>query len=391
MNRLKLSIRVFVLATVLSSLLLTSGVVKAAPLSHGTWSIVPSANFGSNACTLHAVAAVSASDVWAVGWYYNISINAFQTLTEHWNGTSWSGVPSPNASSGLNQLYSVAAVSTNDVWAVGEYLNNSNGNTEILIEHWDGSSWSVVSSPNPGLTTSALYGVTAVSASNIWAVGYANSSSIDDSQGLVEQWNGTSWSVVSGPTVGSSSYLEGVTQVPGSSNLWAVGNYLNSSAGTQTLIEQWNGTSWNVVSSPNVGSGANALLSAAASSANGVWSVGEYLNKGGTSMRTLIEHWNGSQWSFVPSPKGDGFLSGVAAVPDSNKMWAVGYYLNTAGYYQTLIELWNGTRWSGVVSPDVSSSENFLYNVTAVPDSTSMWAVGYYCCNVAKTLTEQFS
>ncbi len=356
---------------------------KETALTRGTWKIVPSANIALSSCTLYAVAAVSASDVWAVGWYYNNSINAFQTLIEQWNGTSWSVVASPNASSGLNQLYSVAAVSTNDVWAVGEYFNTSSDITETLIEHWDGSSWSVVSSP--GLTYSVLYSVTAFSASDIWAVGDAGGSS------LVEQWNGTSWNVVTSPNLGSIDILQSVTQVPGSSNLWAVGNYLNSGVGTQTLIEQWNGTSWSIVSSPNVGSVANYLVSVAASSANDVWAVGEYLNKGGTVMLTLIEHWNGSQWSFVPSPKGDGFLSGVATVPGSRKVWGVGYYLNTAGYFQTLIELWNGTRWSGVVSPDGSSSVNFLYNVTAVPGSANMWAVGYYTSSAARTLTEQFS
>src|SRR6266571_589362 len=117
---------------------------------------------------LNGIVAVSASDVWAVG-----SSNG-NTLIEHWNGSSWKAVPSPNpgvqyVDAGLS---SVAALSASNVWAVGSYIDVI-GDSYTLSEHWNGSSWNVVPSPNPGLQylDVSLSSVAALSASDVWAVG----------------------------------------------------------------------------------------------------------------------------------------------------------------------------------------------------------------------------
>src|SRR5947209_11172460 len=82
----------------------------------------------------------------------------------------WSVVPSPNGSSSSN-LSGVAAVSANDIWAVGSSGNQRSG-AQTLIEHWNGSSWSVVTSPSPATGNNELFSVSAASASSIWAVGF---------------------------------------------------------------------------------------------------------------------------------------------------------------------------------------------------------------------------
>src|SRR5207253_1509847 len=143
-----------------------------------------------------------ASNVWAVGWQANRGIA--QTLIEHWNGTQWSVVKSPSPASVDNELFGVAAVSATNVWAVGFIANNTaNGPVEkTLIEHWNGTQWSVMKSPSPSSVDNNLTGVAAVSANDVWAVGfYANSSNIW--QTLTEHWNGTRWSVVKSPSPGS--------------------------------------------------------------------------------------------------------------------------------------------------------------------------------------------
>jgi hypothetical protein len=106
------------------------------------WSVVSSpAELG----TFYGVAAVSPTDVWAVGDYNNGTTS--QTLIEHWNGSAWSVVSSPNVGTRNNYITGLAVVSANDVWASG-YFNNSLGTTRTLIEHWNGSVWSVVASSN---------------------------------------------------------------------------------------------------------------------------------------------------------------------------------------------------------------------------------------------------
>jgi hypothetical protein len=178
MNRLKMTMLTCVVATVLTTLVLTPKVAGAAQLTCGTWSVVSSPNAGLGSNDLDGVAAVSASNGWAVGYSFNTTSNDYQTLIEHWNGTSWSVVPSPNVGLSDNELDGVAAVSASNVWAVGNYFFNSNV-FQTLIEHWNGTSWSIIPSPNVGSDNNYLNGVARVpGSSKVWAVGNFKSSGI---------------------------------------------------------------------------------------------------------------------------------------------------------------------------------------------------------------------
>ncbi len=88
------------------------------------------------------VDAFSPTDAWVVGDYSEIFPYA-----QHWDGTSWTELP-PQDSRGSEPediLWGVAEVSLADVWAVGSAISDEDpGST--LIEHWDGSDWSIVAS-----------------------------------------------------------------------------------------------------------------------------------------------------------------------------------------------------------------------------------------------------
>jgi hypothetical protein len=107
-----------------------------------------------NNSSLSASAAITANDIWAVG-EFPIANTATQPLAEHFNGTSWSVVSTP----ALNGTFTgVAGATSTDVWAVGNQAAGKSVNT--LIEHWNGTSWGVVSSPKLP-DGSELRGVTA--------------------------------------------------------------------------------------------------------------------------------------------------------------------------------------------------------------------------------------
>src|SRR5579863_5533440 len=125
-------------------LLLSASVTHAAAPNCGGWSVVTSPNPGVPD-GLSSVAAVSATDIWAVGTSGS-QAGSGQTVIERWNGTSWSVVKSPSPDL-YNALTGVTVVSANDVWAVGWHA--SGGSTQTLIEHWNGTQWSVVTSPSP--------------------------------------------------------------------------------------------------------------------------------------------------------------------------------------------------------------------------------------------------
>jgi hypothetical protein len=105
---------------------------------------------------------------------------------------------------------------------------------------------------------------------------------------LVEHWNGNSWTIVDSPSESSApaSILNGIT-CPSASNCRAVGLYINASSIAQTLIIQWDGSSWSVVPSPDQTTQANSLSGVACASANDCWAVGSYNNS--SVNQTLIE------------------------------------------------------------------------------------------------------
>src|SRR6185437_10212589 len=73
------------------------------------------------------------------------------------------GVQPANPGTQVNQLQSVAVLSACDAWAVGSDSDDSRSTTEkSLIEHWDGTSWTVVPSPDPGSAKNELASVRAI-------------------------------------------------------------------------------------------------------------------------------------------------------------------------------------------------------------------------------------
>jgi hypothetical protein len=270
----------------------------------------------------------------------------------------WNIVSSP----GKGALNAVAAISANDIWAVG-YKK-----TGTLTEQWNGTSWFIVPSPSPN-SSSSLNSVAVVSTSDVWAVGQEYFPDSNTSATLVENWNGSRWSVVASPNPNSNSYLNSVAVVS-ASDIWAVG-YTVTQQGQQTLIEQWNGSIWTVIASPSPGTYSN-LSSVAVVSANHIWAVGYTNNK------TLIEQWNGSRWKVVSSANsGSSNLSSVSVV-SANDIWAVGSG-SGANKAKTLAEHWNGTTWAIVPSPNPPSGPTGDGLVAlAVVSSNNVWAVGYY-------------
>jgi hypothetical protein len=336
------------------------------------WETVASPNGGRQANSLSSVAAAADNDVWAVGWAYNAQLDAYRTLTEHWNGTRWSLVRSPNATSGYNLLNGVVVVAANDVWTVGQAWNGSTYNT--LVEHWNGGAWSIVPSPNVTGNSNVLEAISVVSANDIWAVGFSTDSNFINNT-LTLHWNGTSWSIVPSPSLDSDILF--AVDALASNDVWAVGRTKPGGYGEdRTLTMHWDGSNWSIVPSPNDSSNDNDLFGVAAVASNDVWAVG---NAG--SLKTLAIHWNGASWSVVPTPVFDPnatnqVLVGIVALSSTN-IWTAGQYIVPlqGSAQHTLTENWDGLNWNFVPSPNAQNSNNRLHGITATPDGT-LWAVG---------------
>ena len=197
---------------------------------------------------------------------------------------SWTSTLPPSPGAGDNEFFGVAALSACNVWAVGNYRMTATGTLLSLAEHWNGTAWKVVPTPNPGTSLNFLRAVSAFSASNVWAVGHA-----DDST-LILHWNGTAWARVPSPSPGVGSDLSGVDAVS-ATGAWAVGEFTDSSSRQKTLVLRWNGTKWSQVASPAPGAD-SALDAVTATSAGNAWAVGGFFT--GTAGKTLLLRWNGT-------------------------------------------------------------------------------------------------
>jgi hypothetical protein len=308
-------------------------------------------SYSSNNGFFFGAAASGPDDVWAAGgtnWFHS------KTMIDHWNGSTWAQVPAPSPGK-AGVFRAVAAISATDAWAVG-VINNSPGDplapgTKTLIEHWDGTAWTQVPSPRPG-AISLLEGVAAVSPTDAWAVGstaraYSRGGHI---RPLIVHWDGTAWTKVPVPSLPhTGAYLAGVAATS-ATDAWAVGQ-TDIFGHNQTYILHWDGTSWTQAPSPNPKPG-GVLEAVTALSPTDAWVTGRSSQHGNlcTRCRTLTEHWDGTAWTIVPSPSQSRvYLDDLLAVSGtaSDDVWAAG----TIAYNATLIEHWDGTAWTQVTSP----------------------------------------
>jgi hypothetical protein len=357
------------LAAAALALATAAGVTSAqAAVSPGTWQVLRSVSPDPTKVddSLFAgVSMTSASDGWAVGNFMNPqAVN--QPLAEHWDGHAWRITAAPplpkTGASGV--LSGVDAAGPANVWAVGS-VTLAAGGTRTLIEHFNGKSWTVVPSPNPFTGPGAddeLAAVGGTSASDLWAVGFAfNGDNV--AVGLFEHFNGTTWETARPPAAAGIPDFVSVSAVS-SGDVWAVGTSL--AVNDSTLAAHWNGHAWQVVTTPCLSGtkiiqggcpSMNQLTGVTAVAANDVWASG-FENESSDFHVPYVLHWNGKAWSLIKTPNvgtGQGnvgsSLFAITALSASD-VWAVGHSENGNSTITTLTEQFNGSTWSVVPSPD---------------------------------------
>jgi hypothetical protein len=374
---------------------LALSVPLAGAVTAGT--VVPTPNPGTSN-SVNGVVAFSPTEIWGVGNASSPTYNGChgRTLTARYTGTAFAEVPSTPTPI-CAAVNGVAGTSTSDIWAVG----SANSARDPHVRHWDGSTWTAgpgaaIPLPPAGgrrLRTTALNAVATIRSNAVWAVGkamFADSSR----NALVEHWNGTAWSLVPVPTPPGSE-LNGVGGT-GPSDVWAVGSGgAVGSAAQSTLVLHWNGVKWATVPSPNANA-LNVLRGITAISPTNVWAVGDSIKSpfdGVSVSAPLVLHWNGSSWSSVTVPKvgkGSNSLSAIAG-RSATDVWAVGFSDDITGAIpirRTLAQHWNGTSWSVVASANPGTSDNWLTSVVAPAGTTAVFAAG---TSAVGTLIERFS
>jgi hypothetical protein len=236
----------------------------------------------------------ASNDGWAVGdSLASTSSSAFPPTILRWAGSAWTEVTPSGVAVG-QALYAVDTVSATESWAVGSGRALSSPSSvpavPATILKWDGTIWTSVPSGTP--PGSSLFGIDMLSSTDGWAVGCTDPSASPACQSpIIVRWNGLAWSAITTP--GSIHGLTGIFMLS-PTNGWAVG--WSAASGGQTTIIHWDGSQWTSVPGPIVGSGGGLLSSVYMVSATDGWAVGYDATSSGKS---LIVHWDGMTWNVV--------------------------------------------------------------------------------------------
>lgn len=350
---------------------------SAAQTPCGTWTSIPVPVDPSwRQAWFKDVTATGPNDAWAVG-FYNVYANGNYedfTLAMHWDGRGWTRVPTPSPSPypGGTQahLRAVDAVAPDDVWAGGDARGNAGGlsvGSWVMVQHWDGSSWSLVPPPAPpggvsiNFSGTRVYSVCAVGKDDVWFGGQwgePNQLGSVTWRPLQMHWDGSGLTVYPTPAVFDGYYgFHTVSMSELSSNdIWAACQKNRAGGGSKmNVILHWDGSSWSRVAVPSAAA-EHTLHEIVALAPNDVWVFGEYP----WTYAPYVLHYDGSSWTEVA-----GAPSGTAAAGNG----AGGIHVGSGE-----IALWDGTS-STLATTFPGISQLYLYAMERV-GPCDMWAVG---------------
>ena len=213
---------------------LNSNSQKASPLVEHfdgtTWSVIPGPPVAAGqTLSLHSIAATSHRDVWVTGFGGPV----FFSVISHFDGQKFTNVAFPLPGANLGQI---AAIAPNDAWVVGGKAATATTQA-TLTAHWNGQRWTVVPSPN-ATASDSLGSVSAISSNDVWAVGCGNFCGSDTGAGslLVEHWDGTQWTINPTPQIGNGEIASGGILALPSGDIFVAGTVSGNGIFAGTLV-----------------------------------------------------------------------------------------------------------------------------------------------------------
>lgn len=349
-----------------------------------TWQVATTPNPGTKANQFSSVDG-AAEDVWAVGARQNRRKPA-KTLVEHLTPEGWQVVRSPNQGTGANVLNDVLYLAADDIWAAG--ASRAGDGARNLLMHYDGASWTLGPKVSSGRALESFAQLAAPPAPEIpdpltprvlWAVGGSGNTKGTKARGQVFHFDGTAWAAQEVPEFALNFTLSGVTAIS-PTDVWAVGG-AETSIGSEPVALHYDGSVWSKIPTPNPGeaNSGSVLTSVVAASSTDVWAVG--VRGGG---QPLVMHYDGSEWAVVDTPALEEDLFGFhlsATIDEAGGVWAAGVAARPlAGDPQraklrSLVQRGSAEGWTNAPAPN-PSFDNALFGIRAVPGG-AVWAAGF--------------
>jgi hypothetical protein len=250
-----------------------------------------------------AIAASSSRDVWVFGRFGGYA---------HLRGTHWTAGGLPGTRRGHLVIDLAEALGPGDVWVAGFKITGHSSGFVPYAALFDGTRWRSVALHGQG-----LFGMSAVSAHDIWAVAERTGTTAP----AILRWNGAAWQAEAvQPTLPRHAILETVV-AESDHDVWVGGSAPNGQGGTSELALHWDGTSWTTASPPAAPSAASYdLTGLVPDGRGGLWGVGQNVDLG---RPPRLWHYSAGAWS--PPVKGDPQWTFMQLdwVPRTGSIWAI--------------------------------------------------------------------
>jgi hypothetical protein len=332
-------------------------IVAPAGASGPTWSKVAITSPGGSPF-FSTMTCVSGKDCWSPGDTAAAPKYATVAVMEHWNGKTWSPVSTPVHGAALGR---VACVTAKDCW-VGGFLGASNGNVSPVVERWNGKSWASSSLPSVSGSDQNVYvdSVTCLSASSCYAMGGAGNSATSPYSPVVFHWNGATWSTMAGVPMPTGYKSADIEQMRCPTSTICVTEGVEIPTGSyfdRVYSDTLHGSTWKLHQMPQPYHAQYSYSDApdltCSSSTQCVAPINTTADANGkTEYTPFLELWNGSSWKLDKVPtsiaKSYGQFTDVACLA-SSKCW-----VTTDGG----VDEWTGgTSWTAGSTPEPANSD----------------------------------
>ena len=349
----------------------------------GSWEPVQTPDANDQANRLLGVAAVSPQELWAVGEYETVSGSDFEfrPLAMRWDGSAWSIVPTPCPAPSWNVdcgLSDVDAFSSDYVVAVGDHYHPQEAGQETFVLEWNGSQWEQLASPTQPNGSGSFFGAVEVLAENdFWAVGFwAGVDFVGSTAPLAAHWNGSDWEVFQPPIDPELFSFEwnslSSLSVLAPDDIWAAGGHLSAFFPHYPYIVHYDGGSWEIFE-PRPDPLYRGVSDIHALAPDDVWvSIDKPDAADPISSELVFLHYDGSSWTESPSPGGWKFLG-----DHQQGLFVVG---------NDTLARWNGSAWELQATLAGCPSQQTTADAELI-GPCEMWSVGGEVHGVVSTFS----
>ncbi|MCS6883627.1 MAG: hypothetical protein RMK84_20105 [Oscillochloridaceae bacterium] len=324
--------------------------------SGGTWTAVGILDGGGAMNAPVFALAAGGTDVYAGGVFINAGGSPAADYLARWNGIAWNALGSSSSISTLNGPVFALAVSGTDVYVGGAFTDAGGVPAADYVARWNGSAWSALGSNGAGngaLGFGSAVNALAVSGNNVYVGGFFVDAAGIATADYVARWDGSVWNALGSNGFGNGALNNTVNALAVRGNEVFVGGAFTDAAGVAAadFVAHWDGATWSALGSLGGGGVLNNQVRALAVSGNEVYVGGNFTDAAGIATADYVARWDGTNWYALGRIGANGALNNPvnALAVRGNEVYAGGAFTNAGDVAAAdYVAFWDGTGWNAL-------------------------------------------